>query len=181
MNPYCNLLSLPFPPLREGFDIKQFDKSHVIISIDEMHPEMKELLYSLGITVTLIELFHREPGNTGSIHTDYKPGDFTKINWVYGGENSRMLWYNVKDPSTDKNVSNTIASTNYIEYSLSEVTLAHTIKLTGSALVQVGVPHLVVNPKEHRYCLCFVLADFNRTRLTMQQSQELLSNYIEQE
>ena len=179
MNPYCNPLSLSIPPLREGYDVTQVTESHIRISLDEINPAIEKLLLDLGIKVSLIELFHREPGNKGTIHTDVQGGDFAKINWIYQGDCSHMLWFKVNDENSIKDVSTTVADTPYVEYSPHEVTLAHVVRLSGVALVQVGVPHLVVNPKEHRYCLCFVLKDATTGyRLTMQQSYDLLSKYI---
>jgi hypothetical protein len=139
---------------------------------------MKELLYSLGIVVPWIELFYRMPGHQGSIHADNLSGDFTKINWVYKGKNSKMFWFTINDSIHKKHVKLTMADTEYIQYSLKEVTYVHSDSISGPALVQVGVPHLVTNPTEDRYCLCFILTDLQGKRLTMTEAQKLLDAYI---
>ena len=102
MNLYCNPLSLSIPPLLEDVDVTTITESHARISLDKMNPEIKQVLLDLGIHVSLIELFHREPGNKGTIHTDNQPGDFAKINWIYKGKNSYMLWFSVKDPNSKR-------------------------------------------------------------------------------
>jgi hypothetical protein len=179
MNPYYNPLLLDIPPLRDGFNIEQISEHHVPISLTEINPEIKELLMSLGITVSWIELFYRKPGHIGSIHADNRSGDFTKINWIYKGKKSKMLWFTVKDSSSIKEPHVTMANTEYLKYSITEVTRVETAMLTGPSLVQVGIPHLVINPHEDRYCLCFVLSDLNGERLTMEHAQQLLSEYIQ--
>jgi len=165
--------------MREMYDITKITEHHTSISLDEINLEIKELLFNLGIKVSWIELFYRKPGQQGTIHADNLSGDFTKINWIYKGKNSKMLWFTINDSVNKKQVKVTMADTEYLEFSLNEVTHVHATNVTGCALIQVGIPHLVVNPKEDRYCLCFVLTDLAGNRLTMKQAQKLLSKYIE--
>lgn len=178
-NIYSNKLNLDIPPLIESYDITNVTASHTSVSTDQIHPKMREWLDSLGINVIWIEIFYRKPGEHGGVHTDDSPGDFTKINWIYGGKNSRMLWYEVTDPKAlNRKPKQTSVATNYIEYSFNEVKLVYSENLSGVYLLQVGVPHIVLNPHEDRYCLCFVLADKNDNRLTMTESCEILKDYI---
>lgn len=177
MNPYCNPLKLDIAPLRAEYDITKITALQMVISLDEINPEIKELLFNLGINVAWIELFYRQPG-CGSIHADNLSGDFTKINWIYKGKDSCMRWFTINDPFKDKEVKLSTANTEFLRYSINEVTLAHSANIIGPALVQVGAPHLVINPVEDRYCLCFVLTDLQGKRLTMREAQHLLKTYI---
>ena len=181
MNSYCNPLTLDIPPLIEGIDITKITIHQTSISLDNINPRIKELLYDLGITVPWIELFVRKPGHQGTIHADNLSGDFTKINWIYKGKNSKMWWFTINDTVNKKQVKLTMANTEYLQYSPKEVTYVHSSNILDPALVQVGVPHLVTNPLEDRYCLCFILADLQGKRLTMQEAQHLLKNYIQLE
>jgi hypothetical protein len=178
-NIYSNPLNFTIPPLKEEFNITKITQSHVVVDLDEMNPKMKTLLDSLGIKVSWIELFYRKPGYPGSIHVDSIGGDFTKINWVTGGKNSTMVWFKIINSAIEKNkISLTTANTGYIEYKWNEVTIVHREFMLGPALVQVGVPHLVINPSDDRYCLSFVLTDLYDKRLTMTESYKLLKDYI---
>jgi len=179
MNPYCNLLTLNIPPLKEGYDITTTTTHHAILSLDDINPEIKQVLLDLGIVVSWIELFYRKPGHVGSIHADNLSGDFTKINWIYQGQDSYMSWFTINENCRKKNINVTIANTEYIKYFPNEVTYAYSASISGPALVQVGIPHLVTNPKEDRYCLCFVLCNLQGKRLTMQEAQHLLKDYIQ--
>ena len=168
----------------EGFDVKQqFNienkkSAQIIFDIDSINPEIKTLLEKLGIHVSWVECFYKKAFSMGSIHCDNSGGDTVKLLWVYGGTNSTLNWYSIKDNNNNKTLSLTEANTQYIEYSYNEVIHVHSDLLLKPALVQVGIPHCVINYKEDRYCLCFVLSDSNNNRLTMQQSQYLLRDFI---
>jgi hypothetical protein len=178
MNIYYNQLSLDIPPLRNVVDIRQIKALHYSMPVDNINPDMAEFLLSLGITVKCLDLFYRTPGNKSSIHADNLSGDFTKINWIYGGKGSKMYWFTLKNPSPNEVTDTTDVDRSHTTYSIGEVTYAESASLEGIYLLQVGIPHLVVNPYEDRHCLCFVLADLNGYRLTMTQAQELLRDYI---
>jgi hypothetical protein len=178
-NLYCNKLNLNISPLKEEYDVTSVTTPHTSVELDMIHPAMREWLDSLGITVPWIEIFYRKSGQHGGVHTDSIPGDFTKINWIYGGKNSKMIWYKITDPKAlDRKPNTTSVETNYIAYAMSEVSPVYAEELLGAYLLQVGVPHIVLNPREDRYCLCFVLADKTGKRLTMPESYELLKDYI---
>jgi hypothetical protein len=178
-NIYCNKLKLDIPPLVESYDITSVQDSHTSVSLDQIHPKMREWLDSMGINVIWVEIFYRKPGDHGGVHTDSTPGDFTKINWIYGGKSSRMFWYTVTDPKAiDRKPNITPVDTNYTSFRMSEVKPVYSEELLGVYLLQVGAPHLVLNPSEDRYCLCFVLTDKTGKRLTMSESYEILKDYI---
>jgi hypothetical protein len=178
-NIYCNKLNLNIPPLKKEYDVTTVTALHTSVDLNMIHPAMREWLDNLGITVQWIEIFYRKPGQHGEVHTDSRAGDFTKINWIYGGKNSKMIWYKITDPKAlDKKPNITPVETNYIAYTMSDVTPVYAEELIGTYLVQVGMPHIVLNPREDRYCLCFVLSDKTGNRLTMSESYELLKDYI---
>jgi hypothetical protein len=179
MNIYCQPLNLSIPPLNENFDITKITARISSIGLDELHPEMKEWLDNVGLRVTWIELFYRTPFSFMSIHTDTSPGDFTKINWVYGGRDSTMTWYklNDSDPS-NKSITKTDVNTSYTNYTSGEVTPIFSSTMSGPHVVQVGIPHSISNPREKRYCLSFVVEDKSGKRLSMAETCALLANYI---
>ena len=179
MNKYCNKLELPFPPLREGYDLFRKDANHYLISLNDMNHDIQNLLSEKGLSVPLIEVFYRKPRNISSIHTDNEGGDFVKINWVYYGSNSIMSWFSIKENSEiNKTTMMTTAGTPYLRFTHNEVTLEHSVSMQGSYLVQVGVPHQVINPKEERYCLSFVLRKKDSSIISMQDALHLLAEFI---
>jgi hypothetical protein len=178
-NIYCNKLNLDVPPLVESYDITSVTEPHTRVDASQIHPRMRQWLDSLGINVIWIEIFYRKPGQHGRVHTDDIVRDFTKINWIYGGKNSRMMWYEVTDPNAlNRKADQTSVGTRYIAYSINEVNSVYSEELSGAYLLQVGIPHSISNPFEDRYCLCFVLADKTDKRLTMSESYEILKDYV---
>jgi hypothetical protein len=177
-NIYCSKLLFSVNPLIPEFDMIMCTKSHTRLPVSKINPEMKKILNDIGIYINHVELFYRQPNNIGGIHVDETGGDFTKINWVYGGKDSKMVWCTIL-PDIEKNIiSETIANTFYVTYTRDEVDIAYYTEMQGPYLVQVGVPHYVINPIENRYCLCFVLTNANGNRLTMEDSRKILSKYI---
>jgi len=168
----------------EEFDIKQQfnidgkSAAQIILDINSINPEIKTLLKSLGIYVSWVECFFKRGSTIGKIHCDNSGGDLVKLIWIYGGIDSTMNWYTIKDSDTTKTPNITEANTEYLEYSYNEVIPVHTELLLKPALVQVGAPHCVINYKEDRYCLCFALSDSSGNRLTMKQAQHLLRDRI---
>lgn len=179
MNNYCNLLNLTIPPL-SGFDIYSTPSHQVPVDLKYLNPDMKNLLASIGIFVVYIDLFYRKPRHQGTIHVDNNGGDFTKINWVYGGRGSTMHFFELKDPEShrDKPILLTEANTEYKRYMFSEVEHKYQSTMPKPCLVQVGKPHLIINPLEDRYALCFVTVDKNGNRIPMKEAQQMLKEYI---
>lgn len=179
MNMYCNSLNFTIPPL-SGFDIYSTPSHQIPIELKYINPDIKELLSSLGIFVNYAELFYRKPRHQGTIHADNNGGDFTKINWVYGGRGSSMHWFEIKESIDleNKPILYTQANTEYKQYRLAEVDHKYQSKMLGPCLVQVGKPHLVMNPLEDRYALCFVLVDETGKRIPMAEAQQKLKDYI---
>lgn len=177
-NMYCNKLYFSVAPLIPEVDITKFKDPQTKLSVSFINPEIKKLLNDVGIVVNYIELFCRPAGNISSIHCDEQGGDFTKINWIYGGRGSDMAWYTVKETTAPRHGSKTGVNTDYIAYQRNEVDIVHYEHLQGPYLVQVGAPHLVINPVETRFCLCFVITDKNGNRITMENSQALLRKFM---
>lgn len=64
---------------------------HSSVSIkDHINPEMLDFLAELNIFSIHCELFYSTPNFFSGIHIDVNYGNFTKINWVFGGTNSVM-------------------------------------------------------------------------------------------
>jgi hypothetical protein len=105
-------------------------------------------------------------------------GDFAKMNWVFGGKDSTMNWY--EPIVSDKPVETTLGNRNYIYYNTNEVNhkLSHTIGIDRPSVVQVGVPHNSTNYFEHRYCVSLVFFRIAKglPRLSMSESHDVFSD-----
>jgi hypothetical protein len=179
---HCFNINLPIHPLKEGIDLMSYVPNLypttwaeycVRLPISDLNPEIISFVQSLGLRILLAEHFYTPPGVFSPIHTDLWGGDFTKINYIFGGKDSTMQWYNVKDTVPKKK-----DPTPYVVYDINDVDLVHTSPIGFPTIVQVGTPHNVQNYDEPRHCISVVLKNKNNQRLTMQESIDIFQQYI---
>jgi hypothetical protein len=174
----CIDINLNLNPLKEGIDVKSYGTEiHTRFSISDINPDLIILLERLDLKILLVELFYTKPHTFTGIHIDVTGGDYTKLNYIFGGKDSLMMWYKVKD-NVVKSTSKTSINTSYISYNPLEVSLIDKRSVRFPSIVQVGIPHNIINYSEPRYCLSIVLVRNTGERLTIKDSIELFSNYI---
>ena len=160
------------PQLARHFTLPRIHWSPELIHFFDIHEQY----------ITYVEVFYTFPNKGCGIHVDdTEPGDFTKINWVYLGKDSKMKWYemNVKK---EFEVSPSITNSSYIEFQPKDVNLVHSENLQGPNIVQVGCPHAIENSIEERFCISVVFKNTKTTnfhnRPTMKESLEIFKDYI---
>ena len=181
MNDFCVELDLDISPLCDGYDITSQSEWQKTISLDYINPKLVNFLSQYGLQAKWLEVHMRTPGYICKIHTDTftSKGEYVKINWVYGGRNSYMSWYSPKNSKSGTSRLTDIEKTEFVEYQPYEVDLIATYPTHNKPyIVQAGVPHTVINPKETRYCLCCVLQTTSGGKPTMNEVKNLLINYI---
>ena len=172
MNPYCVDLNWNIPLLAPHVDINIFKKQyHTKGDIEDIHPIMLQHLASKGMKISLVETFYSKPNYIQSIHIDVAGGDYSKLNWVFGGANSLMHWYKLKTGVSEKLKINSIGKT-YSDYDIDQVELIHSQPIGKPSLIQVGIPHNITNGPEERLCICLVMV--NKGRISMQKAIDLL-------
>ena len=189
MTIYCADLKLNIPLFKSNIDpvefLKQNDQhlaKHYQINKDFLSDDIVKFFKDHGFTIKFVEIFYRPAGVNSRIHIDTsKPGDYVKLNWVYGGEGSVMNWYTHKQDEMGVTDSTPISSY-AIYYKPEEVTLVHSQKVGLPTLVQVGIPHSIDNNNlTERFCasLVFDYIDLS-TRPTFNEAYEIFKNYIRQ-
>jgi hypothetical protein len=178
----CLNINLDINPLREGLDINSFDKiRHVKFSFDDINPKLISFFNNLNLTVTWAELFYVPSFFCTTIHTDIdwrgKENDYTKINYVFGGKDSRMYWWKIK-PGVSNTIERTALSSQYINYKQDQVDLIEEQSIGFPSIVQAGIPHNIRTFSEARRCLSLVLRKEYNTRLTMAESIEIFKEYL---
>jgi len=178
----CVNINLDINPLREGLDIKSYGtKRHIKIPVTDINHDLILFLKTLNLTVVWTELFYTPSFYFTTVHTDYDSGaiegDYTKLNYIFGGKDSLMYWWRPK-PGVSNMVEDTAIDSQYIDYKISEVDLIDEQQVKFPSIVQVGIPHNIRNFEESRYCLSLVLRTQNNTRLTMAESIEIFKQYL---
>ena len=179
MNNYCVDLNFAFGPFKNDFDISTLkNKNHSKIDNLDLNTEFVDLVDRMGLKIQLAECFYRKPYTQSQIHRDVKGTESaTKINWIFGGDNSLMNWYT---PVTDiiRTAVTTIGIT-YIYYEKSDVKLAHTQKVGFPSLLEVALPHDITMGNEERICVSIVLKYKDREAYpTFAESTKIFKDYI---
>jgi hypothetical protein len=150
-----------------------------IIKFEDINPEFISLLDSLNIYVSHGQSFYSKPNFIQRIHTDNSGGDSVRLNFIYGGKESKMNWYEViENQEVTNNLSTHPLGTSYLLWAKSQVKLIESTELISANIVQVGIPHNTTNQNEYRLCISFPILDsVKRYRLTMEETCERFKNY----
>lgn len=175
MNNYCADLNIDVPLLKDPKFV--FPRvRHTKYKIDILDQRIIDFFDQRNLIISLVEIFYSAPYFKSSIHTDGLLGDYSKINFVFGGDKSIMSWFTSK-VKKNRQLTNTIG-TIFIPFLKDEVELQlqKNIKI---ALVQVGTPHSVENFQEDRWAVSLVFRNKQTyVRLTMEESIKIFEDII---
>jgi hypothetical protein len=146
-------------------------------SIDSKDINLKlyDFFKQYNLVLSGFGLFYKPAPNFTKPHTDCEGGDYVKINYIYGGKDSKMIWYKTKDNIPIKE-SNTGKPGLYIPYNFNEVEKIYEQTLSEYNIVQVGIPHTILNMIETRWCLTIVIShQSDRSRVTMRDIKNILN------
>jgi hypothetical protein len=182
MNKYCAYLNIPFPLFKGHVDSFQLPKiKHFKLDKDEfINDELINWFTFLKLEIYLIEVFYSPPNVIGVIHIDSVGGDYTKLNWQFGGKDSIMNWYSETTPNARKKRITSIGS-NSITFDTDNVTKVHHQAIQNPSLIQVGVPHNIENFSEDRWVVSVVYKypiDNYIIRPTWKRSLSLFNEYL---
>ena len=170
---YSKSVSIPYQPILDASIITAIRLRHVRFDVNKLNFDFTEYLKKLNLYISLAEIFYTSPNSTTGIHLDVRHDDIIKLNYIYGGHGSQMCWYTTNN-QTNGEKKITAINSNYIAFMPEQVTLAYTDNLNEPSIVQVGVPHNIVNGQQDRYCLSLVLTE-NGKRITMNRAIEIFS------
>lgn len=179
---YHRYLQLPFQPAfrRYDNDIPSLrENHHVRIQPRHIDPRLVEWLEELGLFVLLAEYFYTAPNKVLRAHCDTTQlSNLIKINWMFGGEDSWMDWYELK-PGCPLPQYETIIQTKFSMPNVEDVILTESFKIGKPSLINVGQIHGVRNGKQPRYVYSFVIGVIaTQQRLEWDQAKEIFAKYI---
>jgi len=152
------------------------------------HPEfvnqrVVDIIESVGLFILAIDVFKLVPENdTWVVHSDVglwdRQEDSVKINWIYGNQQSPMIFYKPIDPSKYEIRTLPLFTTfiadpvlkqiteqgktdsKYVYYDHNNVEEIYQGLVGFPSLVQSGVPHTVrLIGEEPRYCISAIIGD----------------------
>jgi len=173
---YSKQVFIPYQPVLDHSIITSVKTRHTRLSLHQLNYDFVNYLKKLNVSVFFVEVFHLKPYSSGGIHIDshLNDTDITKLNYIYGGSNSEMYWYTPNDETCGEKRVTAIKS-NFISYTPEQVTKLHSQHLIGTNIVQVGIPHNVVNADQDRYCVSMAIRE-NRERITMDRAIEIFTS-----
>lgn len=196
MNKYCVDIDFKVPLLRDPLSLENYKQGHHSVLMDRdhkinfLHPDLLKIFRELDLKIWLITIFYKIPDESNAeggynIHVDGDPSidadkqlrDVAKINWVFNAGDSVMNWYKPKE-GVNKDISTSVVKTYYVKYTIDEVELEYTKALHNTHIVQIGVPHDVLNVNVPRHCVSVALAHNNGNRLTMDEAVDIFKKYI---
>lgn len=185
MNQYCVPLNVNITPYNtdllnpKTYDIDETILCHRMIPLTDISNEYHGFLSKFGLELVHAELFYNPPRKITNVHTDTTGGDYSKINFVYGGAKSLMCWHEPKPQVEPKIVEYNGINTRVINYARDEVSMVHKEHLHSPSIVQVGIPHNIIVAAEARWCLSTVpVIASTRRRPTMAETIEMLNDAI---
>lgn len=118
-----------------------------------------EFLLARQIEISHFEVFYTPPHATLAIHADGSTlSNIVKINWVFGGKGSRMMWWKAKNDDAVKLLETNIG-TSYLYADQKNCVMVESAVISVPTLVNVGQLHSIINTgSEQRWCLSAVLA-----------------------
>lgn len=181
MNDFCVDLNINIPLFKVDVLSHYYKRiPHSRVNLDFLNPAIIDLFTSNNLEITLCEAFYRKP--TDIIHdTVHKDAmhitDATKINWVFGGDDTMMNWYKPINPIF--NVNHSQIGVEYINYDRSNLSLIHSQRVGFPSLVQVGIPHDITMGLTDRLCISTFFKEKGSTEyIAFSNAIKLFNNFI---
>jgi hypothetical protein len=177
MNTFCVPISLDLNPLTKP--LSDYGTAGLVrVPTEDISAEFTDFLQQRNIKILLAEIFYNPPFKISQIHVDAVGGDFAKINFIYGGPKSLMCWYHTD--VVKNQIDYTIAKTRSINYQSDEVNLVHRQTLISPSIVQVGIPHNIINTARERWCVSIVpVSAETQKNLSFQNTVDLFKDLVQ--
>ena len=174
-NIYHARLKLPV-----NFQVEDLTTTDRISHYTTQHQDLKNLLQAVGIRIQQAQRFYTPPGGIVPPHADGEyENNHTKLNYVFGGRNSQMIWHSLRDGCTAKKML-TPVRTKYLYAPPEDLIPVFSANVGFPSLVNAGQFHSVLNGDEPRICYSFVLTYIKKSdRICWQHALERLKPYID--
>lgn len=145
--------------------------------------DIKDIFSSLSLEIKTVGLFTTFGWVWTTIHLDgHSVSNVAKLNWVTStNDNHLMNWYNIKGQKEyqllSRDSTNGLPGRDYINFLPNEVELVASKKVMYPTLVNVGIPHNIINFGGKRKCISITIYHKNKT-LPIEHAISVFKNYI---
>jgi hypothetical protein len=178
MKNLCVDLNFKFPLFKNERLKEKYKERHKKIDLLDINEEFFELIKNKNLTINHAQVFYLTPFSSMEIHRDKEfLQDFPKMNFVFGGKESVMQWFEPRSESVKKIIKLTPLEIPYISYNIADLKLIYRHTISQPSIIQAGIPHNVVNFIEPRQCFSFVFTNENGNYLTFKDLVTLFEDY----
>lgn len=174
-NIYHARLKLPI-----DFRVDDLANTSRISQYTTKHQDLENLLLKVGVGIREAQRFYTPPNGTLPPHADCDHlNNYTKLNYVFGDCNSRMIWYQLRDGCVPKKLI-TPVDTKYLYAPEQDLVPVFSAQVGFPSLVNSGQFHSISNGPEPRICYSFVLtyAENPRQNINWQDAVDRLQQYV---
>jgi hypothetical protein len=129
------------------------------------------------------EAFYTAPKKALGWHTDVSGKspivDYVKINFIWGATHSHaMEWGALRSGVAEPTIQYNLVGSPYMPFDPSTIDIVEKVCINKPILINVGVPHRVINQSNYgRWCLCLIPKK-QGMRLLFDEAVELFSEYV---
>jgi hypothetical protein len=156
---------------------------HSYVDPNFLNSDLVDLIQNLDLTILWSECFFTNPNQFTVIHVDggidghmSENDDIAKLNFIFDGKDSTMLWYAPK--VVNHSITTNSINSKYIRYSPDQVDLVHEAVVGFPSLVQAGIPHNIKNGPEGRFCLSLSFCHDSNVPISMSRAREIFKDFI---
>lgn len=179
-NRFHRKLSLPVSLI--PFDYNITDESilfkEIQMSNDHINSEVLDFFLSLGLEIITPRYFYSKPPHAYKLHIDVPipNNQIIRLNWIFGGAGSNMIWYDLK-PGCSTQIIRNSQDERIFSISNNDCIEVARANLTGPNLVNVGIIHNLIPGTEARHCYSFFLR--NKKFRPFENKNALIRNRLE--
>ena len=149
--------------------------------MEDINQEFTDFLSDIGLEIFYPRYFHSGPTHTYNLHVDVStvPGNrFARLNWIFGGAGSEMVWYKPEGSSISFRTNSHGERIKIFDPAkCKELCRQH---LKGPNLVNVGIVHTLVGGTEQRHCYSFFLKNkINSKRVEWDEAAFMFMPYFQ--
>lgn len=151
-NTYHARLKLPV-----DFRVNTLTSTDRISQYTATHQDLENLLLAAGVGIREAQRFYTPPNGTLPPHADCDHlNNYTKLNYVFGGQDSQMIWYRLQNGCAAKKMLTSVG-TKYLYAPAEDLVPVFSAHVGFPSLVNSGQFHSVLNGAEPRICYSFML------------------------
>lgn len=150
------------------------------VPLTDVNYKFIDFCSNLGVDVYKVIMFYTHRfDNRHIVHIDDPgPGDWARLNWVYGDNDAEMIWYALRDGHPMKCMYNSTGDLHYFADDDAVEEVVRTKIEANPTIVRTGVLHSAHNYSGKDRFVCQVWLTKNKVTLTFDELVSLFKSYL---